>query len=316
MSTFRSWAQLRECVLASTRVFLADLGHGLLAVGHNSLAVLGLAVLSATFVVGGRADVRGTLEAQALDWLLQRQEARSTDAGDLFDHGDLSAVDRATAVDPSELNRQQSVVANWLSRRYRVAPEPVARLVQESWSLGRRVGLEPTLILAIVAVESSFNPFAQSSVGAQGLMQVMTRVHDDKYEAFGGNHAAFDPLTNLRVGVQVLKDCIATAGSVEGGLRHYVGAANLSDDGGYAFKVMAEQEFMTQLLQGRSVPPTARLPVPPVATAQTAPAVEPELPPAQAPAGKAAVKPAPVKAAKTAKIAGAGSTGAQVALVQ
>jgi soluble lytic murein transglycosylase-like protein len=65
-------------------------------------------------------------------------------------------------------------------------------------------------------------------VGAQGLMQVMTRVHDDKYEAFGGNLAAFDPLTNLRVGVQVLKECIQRAGGLEEGLRYYVGAANLS----------------------------------------------------------------------------------------
>ena len=58
-------------------------------------------------------------------------------------------------------------------------------------------------------------------------MQVMTKIHDDKYEAFGGNHAAFDPVTNLRVGVQVLKECIARAGSLEAGLRYYVGAANL-----------------------------------------------------------------------------------------
>jgi hypothetical protein len=84
-------------------------------------------------------------------------------------------------------------------------------LVQEAWQIGQRAGLDPTLILAIMAVESSFNPFAQSPVGAQGLMQVMTRVHDDKYEAFGGVHAAFDPVSNLRVGVQVLKDCIASA---------------------------------------------------------------------------------------------------------
>ena len=309
MSTFQSWAQVRDAVLASTRVFLSDLGHGLLAVGHNSLAVLGLAVISAAFVIGGRADVRGTLEAQALDWLLQRQESRTTDAGDLFDQGDLSAVDRATAVDPSELSRQQAVVANWLSRRYRVAPEPVARLVQESWSLGRRVGVDPTLILAIIAIESSFNPFAQSSVGAQGLMQVMTRVHDDKYEPFGGNHAAFDPLTNLRVGVQVLKDCIAAAGSVEGGLRHYVGAANLNDDGGYAFKVLSEQGFMTQLLQGRSVPPTARLPVPPVASAQNGSVTEPvsgaeaagsALPAASKPSAKPATTSKPAKPTKTA----------------
>lgn len=269
MTAPRSWKRFQSATAQSVRVFIADLGHGLLAVSHNSLAVIGLAVMSVTFVIGGRADVRGMLEERALDWLVERQEARSAastvlDEPELLAQGDVSAVDRATAIDPSELNRQQAAVAQWLSRRYKVAPEPVGRLVQESWSLGKRVGLEPTLILAIVAIESSFNPFAQSAVGAQGLMQVLTRVHDDKYVAFGGNHAAFDPLTNLRVGVQVLKDCIGKAGSVEGGLRHYVGAANQANDGGYAFKVLAEQEFLQQLIKGRSVPVTARLPVPPV----------------------------------------------------
>ncbi|KDB52377.1 lytic transglycosylase catalytic subunit [Sphaerotilus natans subsp. natans DSM 6575] len=279
-------------------MFVSDLGNGLMVVSHSSLAVIGLAVLAAAFVIGGRADVRGLLEERALDWLVSRQEARSIDetldTASLLGPGDISAVDRATAIDPSELNRQQAVVAQWLSRRYKVAPEPVGRLVQEAWSLGQRVGLEPTLILAIVAIESSFNPFAQSAVGAQGLMQVMTRVHDDKYVAFGGNHAAFDPLTNLRVGVQVLKDCIAKAGSVEGGLRHYVGAANLASDGGYAFKVMAEQEFMQQLLRGRSVPTTARLPVPPVAPPEAtggsdAPMtpVQPSVPPGGSPSAAA-----------------------------
>jgi Transglycosylase SLT domain len=271
MTAFRSWTQMKSAVGTSLRVFMTDLGHGLLSVSHNTLAVLGLAVLSAVFLLGGRADVRFTLEEKALVWLLERQDSREADAtDDLLEPGDVSAGDRATAADPSELNRQQATVAQWLARRYRVAPEPVARLVQEAWSLGQRVRLEPTLILAIVAIESSFNPFAQSPVGAQGLMQVLTRVHDDKYEAFGGNHAAFDPLTNLRVGVQVLKDCIEKAGSLESGLRHYVGAANQSDDGGYAFRVLAEQEFMQQLLKGRSVPATARLPVPPTVAGTTA----------------------------------------------
>ncbi len=81
-------------------------------------------------------------------------------------------------------------------------------------------------------------------------MQVMTKVHDDKYEPFGGNHAAFDPVTNLRVGVQVLKECIARAGSLEAGLRFYVGAANLADDGGYAGKVLAEQGTLRQVASG------------------------------------------------------------------
>jgi len=151
-------------------------------------------------------------------------------------------------------------VALWLSRRYHVAPEPISRLVQEAWSVGQKAGLDPTLILAIMAVESSFNPFAQSTVGAQGLMQVMTKVHNDKYEAFGGNHAAFDPVTNLRVGVQVLKECITRAGSLEAGLRFYVGAANLTDDGGYAGKVLSEQTALRLVAGGKKVPPQRLIP--------------------------------------------------------
>ncbi len=108
-----------------------------------------------------------------------------------------------------------------------------------------------------MAIESSFNPFAQSPVGAQGLMQVMTRVHDDKYEAFGGTHAAFDPISNLRVGVQVLKECIARAGSLQDGLRYYVGAALLDSDGGYASRVMSEQSYLRRVADGQGVPVTA-----------------------------------------------------------
>jgi len=114
-----------------------------------------------------------------------------------------------------------------------------------------------------MAVESSFNPFAQSSVGAQGLMQVMTRVHDTKYEAFGGTHAAFDPVSNLRVGVQVLKECITRAGGLTEGLRFYVGAAGLESDGGYVAKVLSEQIHMRSVADGRAVPVTAPNVLPP-----------------------------------------------------
>jgi hypothetical protein len=78
-------------------------------------------------------------------------------------------------------------------------------------------------------------------------------VHDDKYEAFGGNFAAFDPVTNLRVGAQVLKECITRAGGVEAGLRYYVGASNLADDGGYAIKVLAEQANLKMVASGKVV---------------------------------------------------------------
>ena len=59
---------------------------------------------------------------------------------------------------------------------------------------------------------------------------------------------------NLRVGVKVLQECIARAGSLEGGLRFYVGAGNMADDGGYAAKVMAEHFRLRQVAGGRAVP--------------------------------------------------------------
>jgi hypothetical protein len=238
----------------SLQVVARDVGHGLLEISHNTLALLGLVAVTVLVLALGRADMRQQLEVVTLEWLQTRHEERELASGNVLSAvAEPGAVLRATATDPAELTRQQAAVARWISRRYKVAPEPVSALVQEAWTIGQRAGLEPTLILAIMAVESSFNPFAQSSVGAQGLMQVMTRVHDEKYEVFGGTHAAFDPITNLRVGVQVLKECIQRAGSVQEGLRYYVGAALLEHDGGYAARVLIEQGHMRQVAEGRTV---------------------------------------------------------------
>lgn len=272
----------RHHAAGSTTVFLRDVGHGLLEVSHNTLALVGLLIVGVLLFVGSHKETSRSIEQKALSWLQARHDSRTAGTMEaLADFHEPDAITRATASDPKELTRQQAAVATWLSRRYRVAPEPIARLVQEAWTVGARAQLDPTLILAIMAIESSFNPFAQSPVGAQGLMQVMTRVHDDKYEAFGGNHAAFDPVTNLRVGVQVLKECIARAGGLEAGLRYYVGAANLADDGGYAGKVLAEQEHLRQVASGKSVSTTAPLLVPPPVTVPatlTGPDVKPATP--------------------------------------
>ena len=256
MRAFDMLRQAQRATARSANVFVCDVGRGLLEISHNTLALVGLAAIAVLVFGLGRAEIRGELEVVALEWLQTRHEAREEASGNLlWAVAEPDAVTRATAADLKELTRQQASLATWIARRYKVAPEPIGALVQEAWSIGQRAGLDPTLILAIMAVESSFNPFAQSPVGAQGLMQVLTRVHDDKYESFGGKHAAFDPITNLRVGVQVLKECIARAGGLEAGLRFYVGAANLEDDGGYAGKVLNEQSMLRMVASGKNVLP-------------------------------------------------------------
>ena len=257
MTTRQDLINLARHTRDAVSLFVKDIGNGLLVVSHNTLALVGLAVVSVLLVFTSQAGLRESLESAALGWLSARQEARAEAEGNtLLASAEPDAIARATATDPRELSRQQAAVAHWLARRYHVAPEPISRLVQEAWAVGNRAKVEPTLILSIMAIESGFNPFAQSAVGAQGLMQVMTRVHDDKYEAFGGTLAAFDPVTNLRVGVQVLKECIQRGGSLEEGLRYYVGAANLPEDTGYASRVLAEHDLLKAVAAGRAVPPS------------------------------------------------------------
>jgi len=149
--------------------------------------------------------------------------------------------------------REQDLVASFLSRRYRVAQEPVSELVKAAFDTGREVGLDPMLLLAVMAIESGFNPYAESGVGAKGLMQVMSTVHSDKFRYFGGQSAALEPLANIKVGALVLKDCIARGGSLPDGLRLYVGSTS-QDDGGYGAKVMAERSRLRDIAHGRKVP--------------------------------------------------------------
>lgn len=272
MTTRQDLISLARLTRDSASLFVKDIGNGLLVVSHNTLALVGLAVVAVLLVFSSQAGLREKLESSALGWLSARQEARAEAEGNtLLATAEPDAIARATATDPKELSRQQAAVAHWLARRYSVAPEPISRLVQEAWAVGNRAKVEPTLILAIMAIESRFNPFAQSAVGAQGLMQVMTRVHDDKYEAFGGTLAAFDPVTNLRVGVQVLKECIQRAGSLEEGLRFYVGAANLAEDTGYTARVLAEHDLLKAVVSGRSVAPNITPALRPLREAASAP---------------------------------------------
>ena len=236
-------------MVSGLRTFAADVTEGFLEITHNSFALLGLAVAFVAITLLARPDLRQAGEEQLIGWLQARQVALMGEP-----EPEPEPSDRAMAANPKDLPKEQAKVAYWLSKKYSVAPEPVSLLVAEAYETGARVKLDPTLILAVMAIESRFNPFAQSAVGAQGLMQVMTRVHTDKYENVGGKLAAFDPVTNLRVGVKVLQECIARAGSVEGGLRYYVGAANLPDDGGYAAKVLAEHSRLRQIAGTKALP--------------------------------------------------------------
>lgn len=148
------------------------------------------------------------------------------------------------------LETREASVAQYLSRRYHVADEAVRPLVLAAREAGRESQLDPLLILAVMAVESSLNPFAESPVGAQGLMQVMTSVHATRFGLDGDQHNALEPVANIRVGSAILSDAIRRGGSLERGLQLYSGAGNLRDDGGYGLRVLSEMARLKMAATG------------------------------------------------------------------
>lgn len=148
---------------------------------------------------------------------------------------------------------QQKRVTEWISKRYRVANDATNMLVSAAYLTAAEINLDPLLILAVMAIESRFNPFAESPVGAQGLMQVMSKVHHDKFAEMGGTQAALNPVANIRVGSLILKEYVARGGSVEAGLKRYVGAAAMADDAGYGAKVLGEYDRLKAVASGKRI---------------------------------------------------------------
>lgn len=224
-----------------------DVRDGALALVRLVVSAAGFAALVLAAVALTNDGVRHTLKAALFTpTVLASAAADAESAATAVDEGANKPVETAVATDP----RQKHIV-QYLARRYRVAEEATRMLVATAFQVGREQKLDPLLILSVVAIESSLNPFAESSMGAQGLMQVMTRIHAERFEAHGGQLAALDPVANMKVGSAILGDLINRGGSVERGLQLYVGAGNLPDDGGYGARVLGERARLALAASGK-----------------------------------------------------------------
>lgn len=208
---------------ADLRELLQERIAGVAETLHRGLALIGLAAVVFALVQGGR--------------IVAGEGPNRASAFGTIRYDGVSLLQRAD--DPA--NPKYRALASYLSRKYKVASDATEQLVTAAYDAGQQVGLDPLLILAVMAIESRFNPIAESVVGAKGLMQVIPKHHQDKLEEHGGEDAVLDPMTNILVGARILKEYIRNTGSIEAGLQYYNGA--LSDPSSqYAQKVIAEKE--------------------------------------------------------------------------
>ena len=155
----------------------------------------------------------------------------------------------STAVEPAaeEQNPEQRALAEFIAKKYRVAEEAISSIVSSAYRAGAEHRVDPLLILAVVAIESRFNPLAESVFGAKGLMQIMPKYHKDKLPQNGGDTALLEPDINIQVGAQILREYLRRSGETESALQMYVGVG--SEDVLYPEKVLAERARMKQLAE-------------------------------------------------------------------
>ncbi len=147
------------------------------------------------------------------------------------------------------LSAAEGRLARYLSRRYMVSLAATEEVVQAAYEAADQVGLDPLLLLAVAAIESSFNPLAESVMGAKGLMQIIPKWHREKLEVVGGDAALFDPQANILLGARILKEYVRRTGTLEAGLQFYNGAF-FDATAQYARKVLSERARLQAVVRG------------------------------------------------------------------
>jgi soluble lytic murein transglycosylase-like protein len=196
------------------------------------LALVGVAAILAFLLLPHRPHVEKGLPSVVIDQLIEapgRTDARVQ----------VSVVEVV-------LNREQQAMAEFIAKRYRVAEDAAGEFVALAYRAGAQFSLDPLLILAVMAIESSYNPIAQSVMGARGLMQVIPKYHPEKLEPHGGEQALLEPTVNILVGAQILREYQRRLGDTEAALQMYAGAFD-EPTSQYANKVFAEKARLEAL---------------------------------------------------------------------
>lgn len=211
-----------------------------------SLVLLGLAAVLFAMSLWFRPDLSAWAEGALYKWTLIHENTQAK--------GNERRMGLPLHANFSQLTEGQTRVVEWIGKKYRVAPEAIAGLVLEAAKLSLSTNLSPNLILGVIAIESNFHPYIQSQAGAEGLMQVMPKIHAERYKAYGGKSAAFDPVINMRVGVNILVDFIKLKdGSVDEGLRAYFGGGMGSTGQDYVTKVRVEELRLDKVYAGQVI---------------------------------------------------------------
>lgn len=122
--------------------------------------------------------------------------------------------------------RETAEIARFLAtRRTGLARDEIDVLARTIRSEAQRRDLDPALVMAVMHVESRFNTYAVSPVGAMGLMQILPSTGEELAQQEGvswhGAQTLFDPIVNVRLGVAYLEQLSDRYGKISTALAAY-----------------------------------------------------------------------------------------------
>jgi soluble lytic murein transglycosylase-like protein len=151
---------------------------------------------------------------------------------------------------PAPRDPAQAILTKYLSRRFLIGAQATERMVEAAYRAASEAGLDPLLVLAVISIESRFNPIAESVMGAKGLMQIIPKYHEAKLKALGGEEVLWDPESNIALGTHILQEYIYRTGTLEAGLQFYNGAFG-DVAAQYTRRVLAERDRLAEVVQSR-----------------------------------------------------------------
>lgn len=237
-----AWSVSARALLHIVCTVAGDVRDGLVETTRHSLALLGLALVAVALTFGLRPDLQQSASVWALEVLRERLP-EGVPLPSPPDPAELSTARHLRTLEP-----EQAALAYSLRARHKVAAEPLAALITEAWALEERLELPATLLLAVAAVESRFNPFALGSSSARGLMQIDPTQFAAELDRLGGPLSVYDPLANFQLGALQLARLVTEHGDPELALQYYGMSSGHADGSLFAQRVLAERLRMDQVL--------------------------------------------------------------------
>jgi soluble lytic murein transglycosylase-like protein len=174
-------------------------------------------------------------------------------------HLPLEPVSRYEPVSPSQaipatpLTNKVTVspvtaLAKDIARRFHLGRSAAVSITNAAFNAAQDRGIDPTLVLAVAAVESKFKPGAVNpATGATGLMQVVPKWHQNKVMDAGGESSLLLIAPNMDVGAAILAEYVdADAGNITSALGRYLGTAGANR---YVNQVQREMEHLAKVLR-------------------------------------------------------------------